>query len=151
VLEGRKALTGRVGNLPHGSVGTIVQESNADVHFHPILDPSPRLRSSAKSRSDIVIHRPRQNPLRNLLCRVPSERRPIYEGRSSAARGLFLGHRPGFGPILTDADIASLVSYARTRFGGATTPTSEAAVSLIRSANRGRNGYWTVNELMKEP
>jgi mono/diheme cytochrome c family protein len=58
---------------------------------------------------------------------------------------------PGFGPILTDADIASLVSYARTRFGGATTPTSEAAVSLIRSANRGRNGYWTVNELMKEP
>ena len=29
---------------------------------------------------------------------------------------------PGFGPILTDADIASLLSYVRRRFGGASTP-----------------------------
>src|SRR5580704_4260593 len=42
---------------------------------------------------------------------------------------------PGFAPVLTDADIASLLSYARRRFGGTSTPTSEAAVSLIRSAN----------------
>ena len=58
---------------------------------------------------------------------------------------------PGFAPILSDADIASLLSYVRRRFGGATTPTSEAAVSSIRSANRGRTNYWTVPELMKEP
>jgi mono/diheme cytochrome c family protein len=58
---------------------------------------------------------------------------------------------PGFGPILTDADIASLLSYVRKRFGGATTPTSEAAVSQIRAANRARTGYWTVDELMKAP
>src|SRR6202043_877859 len=53
---------------------------------------------------------------------------------------------PGFGPILTDADIASLLSYVRRRFGGASTPTSETTVSLIRAANRGRTGYWTVAE-----
>jgi mono/diheme cytochrome c family protein len=58
---------------------------------------------------------------------------------------------PGFGPILTDADIASLLSYVRRRFGGASTPISEAAVGLIRSANRGRMDYWTVDELLKEP
>ncbi len=59
---------------------------------------------------------------------------------------------PGFGPVLTDADIASLLSYVRRRFGGpAGTPVSEAAVSLIRSANRGRMEYWTVHELIKEP
>jgi mono/diheme cytochrome c family protein len=58
---------------------------------------------------------------------------------------------PGFAPILTDADIASLLSYVRRRFGGSSTPTSEAAVSLIRAANRGRTGYWTVDELIKEP
>jgi mono/diheme cytochrome c family protein len=58
---------------------------------------------------------------------------------------------PGFAPVLTDADIASLLSYVRRRFGGASTPTSEAAVSLIRAANRGRTGYWTVDELIKEP
>jgi mono/diheme cytochrome c family protein len=58
---------------------------------------------------------------------------------------------PGFAPILTDADIASLLSYVRKRFGGANTPVSEAAVSLIRAANRGRTDFWTVDELMKEP
>ncbi len=58
---------------------------------------------------------------------------------------------PGFGPILTDADITSLLSYVRKRFGGASTPVSEEAVSLIRSANRGRMDYWTVDELFKEP
>ena len=58
---------------------------------------------------------------------------------------------PSFGPILNDSDIASLLSYVRTRFGGASTPVSEAAVSLIRDANRGRTGYWMVDELLKEP
>ena len=58
---------------------------------------------------------------------------------------------PGFAPILSDADIASLLSYTRRRFGGATTPVSETAVSQIRAANRGRTDYWTVDELLKEP
>ena len=58
---------------------------------------------------------------------------------------------PGFGPILTDADIASLLSYVRGRFGGGATPVSEAAVRLIRAAHRGRMNYWTVDELLKEP
>jgi mono/diheme cytochrome c family protein len=58
---------------------------------------------------------------------------------------------PGFAPILTDADIAFLLSYARKRFGGVSTPVSEATVSQIRAANRSRTGYWTVSELMKEP
>jgi mono/diheme cytochrome c family protein len=58
---------------------------------------------------------------------------------------------PSFGPILTDADIASLLSFARGRFGRASTPVSAAAVSLIRAANRGRMDYWTVDELLKEP
>ena len=58
---------------------------------------------------------------------------------------------PGFGPILTDADIASLLTYVRRRFGAATAPVSEEAVSLIRAANRGRMNYWTVDELLKEP
>ena len=59
---------------------------------------------------------------------------------------------PGFGPILTDADIASLLSYVRKRFGVAgTPPVSEAAVSLIRAANRGRTDYWTADELSRDP
>ena len=58
---------------------------------------------------------------------------------------------PGFAPVLTDADIAALLSYVRKRFGGAATSTSAASVSLIRAANRGRSNYWTADELLKEP
>jgi mono/diheme cytochrome c family protein len=58
---------------------------------------------------------------------------------------------PGFAPILTDADIAALLSYVRTRFGGASTPVSPETVRLIRAANRDRTDYWTVDELTKEP
>ena len=58
---------------------------------------------------------------------------------------------PGFAPVLSDADIAALLSYVRKRFGGASTPTSETAIGLIRAANRGRTNYWTVDELLKEP
>ena len=58
---------------------------------------------------------------------------------------------PGFGPVLTDADIASLLSYARRRFGGVDTPISDATVALIRAANRDRKNYWTADELLKEP
>jgi mono/diheme cytochrome c family protein len=58
---------------------------------------------------------------------------------------------PSFGPVLSDADIASLLSYARKRFGGMDTPVSDAAVALIRAANRGRKHFWTGAELLKEP
>ena len=57
---------------------------------------------------------------------------------------------PGFGPILTDADIASLLTYVRSRFGGAA-PISTATVSRIRAANGSRKNYWTIDELLKDP
>jgi mono/diheme cytochrome c family protein len=55
---------------------------------------------------------------------------------------------PGFAPILTDAEIASLVSYVRNRFGGVPTPVSAGAVGQIRAANQGRGEYWTAVELL---
>jgi mono/diheme cytochrome c family protein len=72
-------------------------------------------------------------------------------GKIEVRSKIYNQEMPGFAPILTDADIASLLSYVRKRFGGATTPTSESAVSLIRAANRSRMGYWTVDELIKNP
>jgi len=56
---------------------------------------------------------------------------------------------PGFAPILTDTDIASVVSYVRSRFGGVHTPISPAIVGQIRAANQGRREYWTAAELLK--
>jgi mono/diheme cytochrome c family protein len=55
---------------------------------------------------------------------------------------------PGFGQILSDADIASLLSFVRRRFG-----TSEsidpATVSRVRAANQSRTAYWSTRELME--
>ena len=58
---------------------------------------------------------------------------------------------PGFGPILTDADIASLLSHVRRRYGGVQAAVPPEAVARIRAANGTRRNYWTAEELLKEP
>ena len=58
---------------------------------------------------------------------------------------------PGFAPLLADAEIASVLSYVRSRFGGVNTPISAATVGQIRAANQGRREYWTVAELLTLP
>jgi len=58
---------------------------------------------------------------------------------------------PGFGQVLTDAEIASLLSFVRRRFGGPSTAVLPAAVTRVRAATRNRTEYWTVDELLKEP
>ncbi len=58
---------------------------------------------------------------------------------------------PGFSPVLSDADIAGILSYVRKRFGGVSRPVSLEAVSTIRAAYPGRKELWTVDELLKVP
>ena len=56
---------------------------------------------------------------------------------------------PGFGQILSDATIASLLSFVRRHFGGASDPITPATVSRVRAANQSRTNYWSVEELRK--
>ncbi len=58
---------------------------------------------------------------------------------------------PGFGRALTDGEIASLLSFVRTRFSGASAPILPETVSRVRAATQGRTDYWTVEELIEEP
>jgi mono/diheme cytochrome c family protein len=58
---------------------------------------------------------------------------------------------PAVGQVLTDTQIASLLSFVRQRFGAASTPILPATVREVRGATLNRSGYWTVDELMKEP
>ena len=58
---------------------------------------------------------------------------------------------PGFGAILSDGDIASLLSYVRKRFGGPSEPITRKAVSRVRTLNQDRTEYWSVDELLMEP
>ena len=58
---------------------------------------------------------------------------------------------PGFGQILSDAEVASLLSDVRRRFGGMSKQITPVAVSQVRAANPNRTDYWTVDELLEEP
>ena len=58
---------------------------------------------------------------------------------------------PGFGQILSDADVASLLSFVRRRFGAPSEPITPATVSRVRAANQTRTDYWRVEELLREP
>ena len=58
---------------------------------------------------------------------------------------------PGFGQILSDAEIASLLSFVRKRFGEPGAPILPAAVNRVREASPGRTDYWSVEELLAEP
>ena len=57
---------------------------------------------------------------------------------------------PGFGQILSDAQAASLLSYVRREFASSGQVTAET-VSRIRSADQGRTGYWSVQDLLAQP
>src|SRR5262245_2157947 len=54
---------------------------------------------------------------------------------------------PGFGQILTDGEIAAVLSYVRGSFGGIREPVAAEAVGRVRAATRDREGYWTFAEL----
>jgi mono/diheme cytochrome c family protein len=58
---------------------------------------------------------------------------------------------PGFGQILSDADVASLLSFLRRRFGAPSEPITPETVSRVRAANQTRTDYWSVQELLEKP
>lgn len=57
---------------------------------------------------------------------------------------------PGFGNLLSDAQLASLLSFVRRRWSKSAAPVTPKTVSGVRSATRGREDYWTVKELLQE-
>lgn len=58
---------------------------------------------------------------------------------------------PGFGQILSNAQIAALLTFVRTRFGESCSPISTDSVGRVREANPGRTDYWSVEELLADP
>jgi mono/diheme cytochrome c family protein len=69
-------------------------------------------------------------------------------GRLEVHGKIYDQEMPGFGQILSDAEVASLLSFVRRRFGAPTDPIVAAAVSQVRAANQARTGYWSVEELL---
>lgn len=58
---------------------------------------------------------------------------------------------PGFGQILSDVEVASLLSFVRAHFGAPSGPITSAEVGRVRAANQTRREYWSVDELLEKP
>ena len=58
---------------------------------------------------------------------------------------------PGFGPMLSDTQVVSLLSYVRRQFGAPSGPITAEMVSRVRAASRMRTEYWRVEELLEKP
>ncbi len=61
---------------------------------------------------------------------------------------VYNGAMPGWGPTLTDAEIAAVATYIRSSFGNQAAPISTALVTQARAAHAGRTTPWTVTELL---
>lgn len=57
---------------------------------------------------------------------------------------------PGFGHVLSNDDVASLLSFVRNRFGAPSGPIAPAMVRDLRASNASRNDYWNVEELLRK-
>jgi mono/diheme cytochrome c family protein len=64
---------------------------------------------------------------------------------------VFNGDMPGWGPNLSNAQIASVLTYVRTSWGNASAPILTARVAEIRTATAKRKVPWTLMELSKLP
>ena len=58
------------------------------------------------------------------------------------------GAMPAWGPSLSDAEIAAVLTYIRASFGNQALPVKTETVAETRAAYPGRKTPWTVPELM---
>lgn len=70
-------------------------------------------------------------------------------GRIELAGRVYDREMPGFGRTLSDADVAALATYTRSRFGAAKPRVTPAEVKRIRDEHTGRTAYWHADELLE--
>lgn len=73
------------------------------------------------------------------------------KGKMEIAGRTYNREMPGFGKMLTDEQIASLLSFVRRRFAGINEPVTPTVVSQVRAGYQDRTAYWSVEELLAEP
>lgn len=60
----------------------------------------------------------------------------------------YSGVMPAWGAALNDAEIAAVLTYARSHFGNKAGPVSASEVAKVRAASASRKTPWTVKELV---
>jgi len=61
---------------------------------------------------------------------------------------VYNGAMPAWGPTLSDAEIANVLTYIRSSFGNQALPVTTATVAQARAANAARTTPWTIPELL---
>lgn len=61
---------------------------------------------------------------------------------------VYNGAMPAWGPTLSDAEIANVLTYIRSSFGNQALPVTTATVAQARAANASRTTPWTIPELL---
>ena len=57
----------------------------------------------------------------------------------------------GFGPVLSDQEIASLLTFVRRQWGTHAASVEPEAIRRIRALTEDRTDYWTAEELLNSP
>ncbi|MEM7395899.1 MAG: c-type cytochrome, partial [Verrucomicrobiota bacterium] len=55
-----------------------------------------------------------------------------------------------FGGLLTDEDIAAVLTYVRNSFGNKSAPITVEKVKSVREASKGKTGFWSPADLLKQ-
>ncbi len=61
------------------------------------------------------------------------------------------GAMPAWGPVLSDAEVAGVLTYIRSTWGNDFPPVAESDVAAVRAFTAGRSEPWTHAELMVAP
>jgi len=93
----------------------------------PPLDGSPWVMGSQERLIKIVLHGVR--------------------GRLEVGGVIYDREMPGVGKVLSDRDLAALLSFVREHFGSSSEAVTPDAVRLVREANRDRTAYWDLDDL----
>ena len=70
-------------------------------------------------------------------------------GRIELGGRVYDREMPGFGRILSNADVAALATYTRARFGADKPRVTPDEVGRIRDGHAGRTAYWPADELLE--
>lgn len=70
-------------------------------------------------------------------------------GRIELGGRVYDREMPGFGRVLSDADVAALATYTRSRFRADNPRVTAADVKRIREEHAGRTAYWQAGELLE--
>lgn len=70
-------------------------------------------------------------------------------GEIEVAGQTFSGMMPGWGAMLSDAELSAVATYVRASFGNRAGPVTAAMVAQLRAAHAARTTPWTVAELAR--